>query len=223
RDLLAPYSDLISEDIIEGKWQPPISNGSGRDRKILRAALKLLSEAGYKQQGGKLVDVNGNPLSFEILTKSEDEEKLAIAYKRSLDLVGIEASIRAVDDAQYQRRTQDFDYDMIIATLRASLSPGNEQVNRWGSQSRDIPGTFNYAGAAEPAIDAAIDSLLNAKSSEEFQSSVRALDRLLIAGNYVVPLFHLSDQWIAKWNEVEHPEKAPIYGNQYPVWWSAQE
>ncbi len=223
RELLAPFPDSVSEEVLEGTWQPPKTNGSGRDRKILRAALKLLSEAGYKQQGGKLVDSSGEPLSFEILTKSEDEEKLAIAYKRTLDLVGIDASIRAVDDAQYQRRTQDFDYDMIIATLSASLSPGNEQLNRWGSQSRDIPGTFNYAGAADPAIDAAIDSMLQARTTEEFQSSVRALDRLLISGNYVVPLFHLSDQWIAKWNEVGHPEATPIYGNQYTVWWAENE
>lgn len=223
RNLLAPFPDLISDDVMEGKWQPPASDGSGRDRKILRAALKLLSQAAYKQQGGKLVDSSGKPLTFEILTKSEDEEKLAIAYKRSLDLVGINASIRAVDDAQYQRRTQDFDYDMIIATLSTSLSPGNEQINRWGSLSRDIAGTFNYAGASEPAIDAAIDSLLGARSAEDFQSSVRALDRLLISGNYVIPLFHLSNQWIAKWNVVEHPEITPIYGNQYTVWWAAEE
>ena len=217
--LLSKWPDAVSPEIMDGSYRPPESDGTGQDRKLLRAAFDLLAKAGFKRNGGTLVGKDGKPLSFEIMTRSDSEERLALAYKRSLELLGIAAQIRAVDDAQYQRRLQDYDYDMILATYSASLSPGIEQTARWGSASRDIPGTFNYAGAAEPAIDAAIAAILNAVEESEFVSSVRALDRLLISGNYVVPLFHLKEQWVASWSHIGHPPGTPLYGYYLPAWW----
>lgn len=222
RALLAPWPEAVSPEIMEGQWRPPVSDGSGRDRKVLRAALAKLGEAGYSAKGGKLADASGNVLAFEIMTRSESEEKLAIAWKRTLDVLGIDVSIRAVDEAQYQRRVQEFDYDVILTTYAASLSPGAEQEFRWASPSRDIPGSFNFAGVAEPAIDAAISALLNAREREAFTAAVRALDRLLLSGHYVTPLFHLPAQWIAHWDRVTPPEKTPIFGAQYPAWWSTE-
>ena len=113
------------------------------------------------------------------MTQNEGQEKIALAYQRNLAALGIELSIRTVDDAQYQQRSENYGYDMIIKRYPSSLSPGAEQLWRWGSQSRDLPGTFNYAGTAEPAIDAMIDAMLAARSQEGFVAAVRAFDRVL--------------------------------------------
>ncbi|MCB2080302.1 MAG: hypothetical protein KDE55_21735, partial [Novosphingobium sp.] len=220
--LLAPFPDAVSVDVMDGTYAPAASDGSGRDRKVMRAAYELLVEAGYKRQGSKLVDPNGQPLSFSFMTRNESEEKLAIAYRRSLAALGIGLEIRSVDDSQYQRRLQDFDYDMILASYSASLSPGIEQTGRWGSASRDIPGSFNYAGAADPAIDAMIEAMLQARKAEDFRAAVRALDRVLISGHYVVPLYYLSGQWVARWAHLAHPEYTSIYGYQFPTWWDTR-
>ena len=162
---------------------------------------------------------DGKPLAFEILVQSSEQERIALAYKRSLDRVGIQATIRQVDDAQYQARKNAYDYDMILATYSASLSPGAEQVYRWGSVSRDLPGTFNYAGAADPALDTMIGEIVAARSREDFVTAVRAYDRLLISGYYVLPLFHLPEQWLARWKFIQHPETTPLYGYQLPAFW----
>lgn len=218
--MLAPFPGAVDPQVMDGSWKPVATDGSGRDRKVLRAALELLKEAGFKTGDGKLTGPDGAPLAFEIMTKAESEERLAIAYKRTLDILGIEVSIRAVDDAQYQRRVQNFDYDMIVATYASSLSPGAEQELRWTSPSRDIPGSFNFAGAADPAIDALVSALLRARDPETFTAAVRALDRVLISGHYLVPLFYLDEQRVAHWDRVSHPEKTPIFGTQYPTWWA---
>jgi peptide/nickel transport system substrate-binding protein len=220
--LLAPYPNAVSPEVMDGTWRPPVTDGSGRDRKVLRAALELLKQAGYATSDGKLVDPDGKPFAFEIMTKGESEERLAIAYKRSLEILGIEVAIRAADDAQYQRRLQDFDYDMILQSYSASLSPGAEQEGRWASASRDTPGSFNYAGASDPAIDALVDVLLKARDPESFTAAVRALDRVLMSGHYVVPLFHLKSQRVAHWDRVAYPETTPLFGVHYPVWWSKE-
>lgn len=218
--LLAPYPDAVSPEAMAGTALPPVTDGSGRDRKVLRSAMAVLKEAGFQASDGKLLGPDGKPLAFEIMTKNESEERLAIAYKRTLDIVGVEASIRSVDDAQYQRRLQGFDYDMIVATYASSLSPGAEQELRWASPSREVQGSFNFAGAADPALDAMISALLRARDPESFTAAVRALDRVLISGYYVVPLFHLNEQRVAHWDRVAYPEKTPIFGVQYPAWWA---
>ncbi len=128
-------------------------------------------------------------------------------------------SIRTVDDAQYQSRSQIFDYDMIIKSYSTSLSPGIEQAGRWGSDSRDLQGSFNYAGASEPAIDAMIERLVNAREREDFQTAVRALDRILISNHYLVPLYHIREQWVARRAYITYPDNTPLYGYQLPAWW----
>lgn len=220
RELLAPFPDAVQKDILEGTWRPTKTKGNGADRSVLRAALGKIIAAGYKREGSTIVNPTGKPLAFEILTKNTDEEKLAIAYQANLAPLGIKVSIRQVDDAQFQRRVKVYDYDMIIGAYSASLSPGAEQVWRWGSKSRDVEGTFNYAGASEPAIDAAIEAIVQARKAEDFTSAVRTLDRLLLSGHYVVPMYHLGRQQVAHWNYLSHPEKTPLYGNRLPVWWN---
>jgi peptide/nickel transport system substrate-binding protein len=212
----------VSSDILDGTWVLPVTDGSGRDRKVQRAALTLLQEAGYRIQDGRLLDGNGNHFAFDLMTQNEGQEKLAIAFQRSLAALGIDMSIRTVDDAQYQQRSQTFDYDMIMKAFSSSLSPGAEQINRWGSASRDIQGSFNFAGAASPAIDAAIDAMLNARTADDFRSSVRAFDRVLLSGHYVIPAFHLGKSWVAHRSRIAEPDgEPPLYGYYLPAWWDS--
>ncbi len=220
RELLAPFATGIYPEIMEGRFNFPAGDTSGRNRVAKRRALELLKEAGYVLRDGKLVDhETGAPFTFEILAATKGQERLLLSYARELKAVGIEARIRQVDSAQYQRRRQTYDFDMIQAFWYASLSPGNEQNFRWKSSSVDIEGTFNFPGVRNAAVDAMIEALLAAKSRGEFVSAVRALDRALLSGNYVVPLFHLQKQWVAHWRGLSHPGKTPLYGFQVDTWW----
>ncbi|MFZ2100948.1 MAG: extracellular solute-binding protein [Oricola sp.] len=219
KTLLAPFPNAVLPEVMDGTYREPKTDGSGRDRSILRAALQKFEAAGFTVQDGKMMK-DGEQLSFEIMTSNLDEEKMALAYQRTAEPLGIAVSVRTVDDAQFQSRRQVWDYDMTAATLSASLSPGVEQTGRWGSASRDADGTFNYAGVADPAIDAMISAMLNAREREDFAAAVRALDRILISGHYVIPLYHLRETWVAYRDHLKFPEKTPLYGYQLPVWWS---
>ena len=221
KQLLAPFPAAIEPDVMDGTYSPAKTDGSGFDRKALQAAVGVLKKAGYDFKGRSLVGPDGTPLSFEILVQSPDQQRIALAYKRTLDRVGIAANIRRVDDAQYQARRNDFDYDMIIMTYSASLSPGAEQAYRWSSRAKDANGSFNFAGVADPAVDALIGDIVSTRSREDFETAVRAYDRVLISGHYVIPLFHLPDQWLARWKFIQHPEKTPLYGYQLPTFWRA--
>ena len=217
--LLAPYIDKIKPDVLAGTYKPPVSNGSGRDRKLLRKASNLLKQAGYKMRDGQLFDKDGKAMEFEILVLGQRQEKLAIIYRRSLEKLGIKVSVRKVDDAQYQRRTKNFDYDMVLQTYTASLSPGIEQLGRWGTISTNLEGSFNYAGANDPALDYLIDKILQARSREDFITAVRAYDRMLISGDYLVPLYHLDQQWVAHRSYIKPPDKTALYGFRLETWW----
>ena len=221
RELLQPFPDAVSPSVMEGSYRLPVTDGSGRDRKVLRKAYDLLREAGYHIENEMMVDKSGRQLAFDVMTQDAGQEKLALAYQRTLALLGISMSVRTVDDAQYQQRSQTFDYDMIIRSYPSSLSPGSEEIGRWASVSRDVDGSFNYAGAHDPAIDAMIDAMLKARSQTDFRDAVRALDRVLVSGYYVVPLYHLDKQWVARWKHVRHPAKQPLYGYQLETWWDA--
>ncbi len=223
KKLLGKYINQIKPEVLAGTYKPPVSNGSGRDRKLLRKASKLLKQAGYTMKGGKLVDTTGKPFEFEILSRGQRQEKLAIIYRRSLEKLGITVNIRNVDDAQYQRRTKKFEYDMVLQTYTASLSPGIEQMGRWSTISTNLEGSFNYAGANDPALDYLIDKILQARSREDFVTAVRAYDRMLISGDYVVPLYHLNQQWVAHRNYIKAPENTSLYGFQLETWWDARE
>jgi peptide/nickel transport system substrate-binding protein len=166
---------------------------------------------------------SGEPFAFEIMATTRAEERLLLTFARALKQVGIDARIRQVDSAQYQRRKQDYDFDMIQYDWPVSLSPGNEQSFRFGTETADIEGTFNYAGVKSPAVDAMIAALLAAKDRESFVAAVRALDRVLLSGDYVIPLFHLPRQWLACWRSLGHPSVTPLYGYQLDAWWRAPD
>lgn len=219
REIAGSALSRIEPDILAGTHLLPKTDGSGRDRTVLREAMGLFQKAGYTIKGGQMLDSAGKPLTFEIMTQNADQEKLALAYQRFLSALGIKVSIRTVDDSQYQSRSQTFDYDVIIKAFPASLSPGIDQISYWGSTSRDRQGSSNFAGVADPDIDRIIDAMLRARTAEDFRSAVRLHDRMLLSGYYVVPLYHLGEQWVARSKHIGRPETVPLYGFQFPVWW----
>jgi len=223
RELLAPFPGAVRDDVMEGQWRAPVSDGSGADRAIARRAIDELGRAGYTLRDGRLVDAHGAQLAFEILVKSRDEERLALAYARNLARIGVAANVRLVDEVQFQRRRTNFDFDVMIGSWVASPSPGNEQRGRWSSAAANAPGAYNICGVASPAIDAMIAAILAAKSSEDFVAAVRALDRLLISGFYIAPLYYAPEQWIAYSSKLGRPEQTPLFGVELSTWWRQEE
>lgn len=225
RALLAPFPGAVRADILDGSWRPPVNDGSGRDRVMAKRALALLGQAGYAIMNGALRKLTtGEPLSFEIMVADRSQERLALIYADSLSRIGVDMRVALVDEVQYQRRRQHFDFDMMIGSWVASASPGNEQRSRWGSASADQEASFNLAGVKSPAVDALISAMLGAETREDFVAAVRAYDRVLLSGFYIVPLFHASDQWIAYSSKLGRPEElprfaAPLFGATLDTWW----
>jgi len=218
--LLGPFANAVRADVLDGAWSPPVSDGSGRDRATLKRALALLAASGYELRGTELVErKSGRPLTFEILVKARDEERLALLFSQSLKRAGIAARVRMVDAVQYEGRRLTYDFDMIEYRWDQSLSPGNEQAFYWGSAAADQPGTRNYMGVKSAAVDATIAALLKAEGRADFVAAVRALDRVLISGFYVIPLFYPPAQWIARWTTVGRPATTSLYGYLPETWW----
>jgi peptide/nickel transport system substrate-binding protein len=218
--LLAPFLDTVRPDVMDGTWSPPVSDGSNRDRNTLREALELLRGAGYELEGTTLRDhATHQRFTFEILVTSRDEERLALTFSSNLARAGIKADVHMVDAVQYDQRRSTYDFDMIEYRWEQSLSPGNEQSFYWGSAAASQDGTRNYMGVRSPAVDAMIAAMLSARHRDDFVDAVRALDRVLISGCYVVPLFYLPAQWVVRWSYVEHPASTSLYGYLPETWW----
>ena len=219
-ELLKPYPGAVRADILAGQWAPPVTDGSGGDRTGLRRAFELFAQAGYGLKGTELVHrASGRPFSFEILTTTRDQERLALAYARNLKRAGIHAQVRSIDATQFERRRIAFDFDMMEYRWEQSLSPGNEQSFYWGSAAADQQGSRNYMGVKSPAIDAMIAEMLSARTRENFVAACRALDRLLLSGFYVVPLYFPPKQWVARWKRIEHPSRTSLFGYLPETWW----
>ncbi|MBV9984449.1 extracellular solute-binding protein [Bradyrhizobium sp.] len=220
RELLKPFATRIPPDILDGSYRLPVTDGSGRDRATLRQALSLLAEAGYELDGSLLRQrSSGALLTFEILTTTRDQERIALAYARDLKRAGIEISVRSVDPVQFDQRRLAYEFDMIQNRWDQSLSPGNEQAFYFGSEAADMAGTRNYMGAKDAAIDAMIAALLAARDRQNFVAAVRALDRVLMAGFYAIPVFSAGEQWIARWNRIETPKATSLAGYLPETWW----
>jgi peptide/nickel transport system substrate-binding protein len=220
RALIGPFAGSVRPDILDGTWSLPASNGSGRDTAILRRALGLLATAGYHLEGTELRNrATGRRLEFEILVDTVEQQRVALAFAQTLRLAGIAARIRDVDAVQYDQRRITYDFDMIQYRWDESLSPGNEQAFYWGSAAADQPGTRNYMGVRSPAIDAMIAAMLSATERDDFVAAVRALDRMLMSGSYVVPLFFPPQQWVAHWDYIRHPATTSLSGFVPETWW----
>jgi peptide/nickel transport system substrate-binding protein len=220
RSLLAPFQAAVAPEIMEGKFRLPDSQANAGNRDNLKRAAALLAEAGYVLDGERLVHATTRELlQFEFLARTRAQERLLLNYEKPLRQLGIKVSIRQIDDAQYWSRLKSFDFDMIQWHWGASLSPGNEQANRWSTAAADTPGSLNYAGAKNPAADAMIEAILKASTKDGFTSAVRALDRVIMSGDYMIPLFHVQGQWIAHWRHLKAPERTALFGPDFDTWW----
>jgi peptide/nickel transport system substrate-binding protein len=200
----------------------PAGDASGRNREALRRALALLSEAGYELSAHELRKRDsGQPLQFEIMVTTRDQERIALTFARDLKRAGIVANVRMVDAVQFEQRRLSYDFDMIQNHWDQSLSPGNEQSFYFGSDAADNQGTRNYMGAKNPAIDAMIAALLQARDRSDFVEAVRALDRVLMSGFYTIPLYDVPAQWIARSRQIERPAATSLSGYLPETWWQA--
>ncbi|MBX9592050.1 MAG: extracellular solute-binding protein [Hyphomonadaceae bacterium] len=220
RALLAPFLDFVKPQVLEGAYRQPVADGAN-SRANLEAAHKLLLDAGYEVKGGRMMKL-GRRLNVEFLAQTRAQERLLLSYARTLDRLGIELRVRQVDSAQYNVRLKTFDFDMVQWNWSASLSPGNEQINRWSSKAADIEGSLNLAGVKNPAADAMIEALLQADADEDFTAAVRAFDRVLISGDYAIPLFHLPKVWVAHRSDLRFPPILPLAGFDVDTWWSVR-
>ena len=216
--LLEPHRDRLPPELFGAAYQPPGDGGSVRAN--LREARRLLAEAGWAVRGGELRrDSDGLPMAFEILLVHPGNEKIALAFARNLERLGVEARVRTVDTAQYQNRRNVYDFDMLIYRWGMSLSPGNEQAFYWGAAAAGQEGTRNYPGVRDPVVDSLIKRMTNVRSREEFVDTIRAMDRVLLWGHYFVPLYHRNDDYVAYWDKFGWLEVTPLYGVVVEAWW----
>lgn len=220
RAILEPLRGQIPAEVFTREYQPPASDGSGRIRDNLREAVELLGQAGWTVQGGKLVPAQGGPpFSFELLLNSPTWERIALPYAKNLERLGIEARVRTVDAAQYQKRVEEFDFDMIVDVFGQSLSPGNEQRDLWGSAAAAEPGSRNTIGLRDPAVDRLVELVVAAPDRDSLIHRARALDRVLLWGHYVIPHWHIRTFRVAFWDRFGRPATTPRYALGFDTWW----
>ena len=226
--VLEPLQDQVPVEVFTKEYTNPVSVTPQDRRKNLREASRLLGEAGWKvtAEGGRSVlkNANGERMQVEFLLDSPTFERIAIPYQQQLELLGIGVTIRTIDSAQYERRTQTFDYDIIVANWGQSLSPGNEQRDFWGSEAANKNGSRNYLGIQNPAIDRIIDNIIFATDRPGLVAACRALDRVLMWNEYVVPMWYTAHERIARWDRFGKPRIPPDYSVGFPtIWWWDEE
>ncbi len=217
--ILEPLRGSIPETVFTQAYQTPVSDGSGIIRERRLQAWRLLQEAGYRIENDKMVNAQGEPLAFEFMIAQANLERVLLPFKRNLAELGIEMTIRRTDVSQYINRMRSRDFDMTSSIWSQSNSPGNEQRDFWHSSSVDNPGSRNFIGLKDPAIDQLVDGLINAPSRDSLINHARALDRVLLAGHYVIPNYYIDTWRIAYWTHLAQPEVAPLYDYGLMTWW----
>ena len=218
--ILEPLRAKLDPKVFNSVFEVPRSDASGIIREQQRRAYQLLQEAGWKIVDDKMVDADGKPVSLEFLLAQTDFERVLLPYKRNLADLGIELVIRRVDVSQYINRLRSRDFDMIVGGFGQSSSPGNEQREYWHSASADNPGSRNFIGLKDPAVDSLVEGLINADSRQSLVAHTRALDRVLLAGHYVIPNWHIKTWRVAYWDRLQHPEVTPLYDVGLMTWWA---
>jgi len=219
-DLLNDYKELLPQKLFQEEYNPPKTDGSGFMRKELQEATKLLQDAGWELQEGKLINKkSGSKFEFELLLVSPAFERIVLPFKDNLAKLGIDVSVRTIDSAQYQNRLDGFDFDMIVSTFSQSLSPGNEQRNFWGSDAAKTNGSRNIIGISNEVIDSLIEKVISAKDREDLIMTTRALDRVLLWNHYVIPQWHISAYRTLYWDIFDKPSVRPKYSLGTNTWW----
>ena len=218
-ELLEPLRGQIPEQVFTTPFTLPVSDASGIIRERRLQAWQLLQEAGYRIVNDRMVSAEGEPLAFEFIIAQTNLERVLLPFKRNLAELGIEMSIRRADVSQYINRMRSRDFDMTSAIWPQSNSPGNEQRDFWHSSSFDNPGSRNFIGLQNPAIDQLVEGLINADSRTSLINHTRALDRVLLWGHYVIPNYYTNTWRIAHWQHLQRPAQAPLYDYGLFTWW----
>jgi microcin C transport system substrate-binding protein len=226
-EILEAVRDKVPPEIFTTPYTNPVGGSSEKVRANLREAMRLLKEAGYEVRNQKLFEAKAaEAVTVEMLTQEPSVERIILFYKPSLERLGITVNVRTVDDPQYENRLRNWDFDIIVASWPESLSPGNEQRDYWGSRAADTPGSRNYIGIKNPAVDALIDRIVFAKDRTGLIAATRALDRVLLWNHYVVPQFTTDKIRTARWDRFGHPDPLPKYAEPgFPTvwWWDAEK
>ena len=218
--LLEAFRGQLPAEVFAEPYKSPVSDGSGQDRKLLREAGRLLDEAGWKVKDGKRVNAKGEVLELEFLIVDPAMERVLTHYVKNLQAIGVSATIRRVDAAQYERRIKSFDFDVVATRYTLRLTPGLELRGIWGSEAAKTEGTYNLAGISDPVIDALILKVMAAKSREELNAAIKAIDRVLRAGHYWVPQWFKAAHHVAYWDKFGRPAVKPRYDRGIvDTWW----
>lgn len=221
--ILEPYRGRIPDEVFTAEYNPPATKGNGRIRANLKVADKLLKDAGWEIQGKDRINTKtGEKLHFEIILVQPTFERVVLPFAKTLERLGIKLRVRTIDAAQYIERIRNFDYDMMVFSWGQSMSPGNEQLNFWGSAAADTSGSRNLIGIKDPVVDELIAKIISAHSREDLVTRVRALDRVLQNGHYVIPHWHTPYDRLVYWNKFSQPEITPMRGAQVGTWWYDQ-
>jgi microcin C transport system substrate-binding protein len=215
--------DKVPPEVFTTPYKNPVGGSREAMRDNLRHAIRLLKEAGYEVRNRRMVNVKtGEPLSFEVLLLQPTFERVVLFMRPSLERLGIDVTVRTVDESQYENRLRNWDFDMIIGSWPESLSPGNEQREFWGSASADREGSRNLVGIKDPAVDKLIDQVIFAKSRDDLLAATHALDRVLLWNAYVVPQWTSTSLRYAYWKRFDHPSPLPRYSLGFPdIWWAS--
>ena len=224
--ILNKYKDSIPNEVFNTVYSPPNTEIEGNSlRNNLRIARRILKQEGWIIKNDLLTNQKtGQIFEFEILLRSQLFERIVLPMKRNLKKLGIMMRIRTVqDDSQYQKRLEEFDFDMVVTNYGSIISPGNEQRNYWGSLSADQPGSANIVGVKNPVIDEIIEDLISSKNRQELINYTRALDRILLFNYYLIPQFHIGHYRVAYWNKFSRPSTSPKYDLGFDFWWFDRE
>lgn len=221
-EILNGLKEKIPARVFTEPYVNPVNGDPQKVRDNLRKAIALLKEAGWELKGNRMVNAKtGQPMSFEILLNSPSMERTVLPYVASLKKIGIDASIRTVDSSQYVNRVRSFDFDIVFGVWAQTMNPGNDQLVYWGSAAANQPGSRNLAGIADPAVDELIRLIISAQTREDQVAAVHALDRVLLANHFVIPMFYSGETRIAYWAKLAHPDPLPEYGIGFPnLWWA---
>ena len=217
--LLTPFKAQLPPELFTQVYTLDKTKGDGRVRKQQRQAIKLFKQAGWTLKSGKMLDANGKQFSVEFLVYSPSFERVIQPFRKNLQRIGVASEIRIVDVSQYINRLNNFDFDIYSLIQAQSLSPGNEQLSMWGSEFANMPGTRNRIGLQDPVVDALVTEVINATDRKNLVTATKALDRVLLWKNLVIPQWHISSYRVAYWQQIHRPEKLPKYGLAIDSWW----